>query len=458
MTSLGSVRLLLVESDPDLRLAIAQVMRLDGMEVDECGAVESVPYDMHVDMPCVVVCGVSLPGMGGLEWARRLHSMDVDLPVVLLAGQGGVHAEVTLAVQAMREGVYDYLPKPLSTEQLLTTVRRAAERRRVSLQVRAIRRESAGWRSLESTLLGQSQAMQRIRSQILALANTDADVLIYGETGTGKELVARGLHEHSSRRGAMFVALNCGGLTESLADTELFGHDVGSFTGASRSRVGKMEYADGGTLFLDEIESMPMGVQVKMLRALQERVVERVGANKPIPVDCRVVAAAKADLVEVSARGEFRADLYYRIGVALLHLPPLRDRREDIPLLFERFCGQAGERYGREVVPVPDAQLAQLIEHHWPGNVRELGNVADRYVLGLCGDGLLAGADAPMALGILPDQVSRFERALIKDALRRYNGEVSEAARSLGVPRQTLYDKMKRLQIQPQGYRAATLP
>jgi two-component system C4-dicarboxylate transport response regulator DctD len=219
-----------------------------------------------------------------------------------------------------------------------------------------------------------------------------------------------------------------------------------------------MEYADGGTLFLDEIESMPMGVQVKMLRALQERVVERVGANKPIPVDCRVVAAAKADLVEVSARGEFRADLYYRIGVALLHLPPLRDRREDIPLLFERFCGQAGERYGREVVPVPDAQLAQLIEHHWPGNVRELGNVADRYVLGLCGDGLLAGADAPMALGILPDQVSRFERALIKDALRRYNGEVSEAARSLGVPRQTLYDKMKRLQIQPQGYRAATLP
>jgi two-component system C4-dicarboxylate transport response regulator DctD len=252
----------------------------------------------------------------------------------------------------------------------------------------------------------------------------------------------------------MFVALNCGGLTESLADTELFGHDVGSFTGATRARVGKMEYADGGTLFLDEIESMPMGVQIKMLRALQDRLVERVGANKAISVDCRVVAAAKEDLVEVSARGQFRADLYYRIGVALLHLPPLRDRREDIPLLFERFCSEAAERYGRELVPVPDAHMAQLIEHHWPGNVRELGNVADRYVLGLCADGLLTGSDQPVASGILPDQVSRFERALIKDALRRFNGEVSEAARSLGVPRQTLYDKMKRLQIHPQSYRA----
>ncbi|MEY2893256.1 MAG: hypothetical protein RJA98_3164 [Pseudomonadota bacterium] len=450
MSSLGRIRLVLIEGDAEFRLAVAQAGQLEGLEVDAFDSVESLPYDIESDMPCVVVAEVSA---SGLAWARRLRGVDPDLPVILISGSG----DVGTAVQAMRDGAYDYLAKPLPIAQLLAAVGRAAERRRISLRVRAIRRESADSRALESTLIGSSAVMQRVRHQILSLAGTDADVLIYGETGTGKELVARGLHVHSPRRSAMFVPLNCGGLTESLADTELFGHDVGSFTGASRTRVGKMEYADGGTLFLDEIESMPMGVQIKMLRALQERVIERVGANKPISVDCRVVAAAKADLSVISQRGEFRGDLYYRIGVAILHLPPLRERREDIPLLFEQFCRLSAERYGREVEPVRDSQLAQLIEHHWPGNVRELRNVADRYVLGLCSDALLAGAGEALAPGLLSNQVSRFERALIKDALRRHNGEVSEAARSLGVPRQTLYDKMKRLQIQPQGYRVSSL-
>jgi two-component system C4-dicarboxylate transport response regulator DctD len=295
--------------------------------------------------------------------------------------------------------------------------------------------------------------MERLRRTLLTLAATSADVVIYGETGAGKELVARCLHDHSDRRRSNFVPLNCGGLSEALAESELFGHEVGAFTGATRVRVGKFEHAQHGTLFLDEIESMPMSVQIKFLRALQERSIERLGTNKPIPIDCRVIAAAKDDLKVLSDKHKFRADLYYRIGVAFIELPPLRERREDIPLLFEHFTLLAASRYQRAAPVLNSAQLADLMAHAWPGNVRELRNVADRFVLGLLGDRMtLTSGNYEMPTS-LPEKVEHFERAVITDELRRHHGEVAASAKALGLPKQTFYDKLRRLGITTDEFR-----
>jgi two-component system C4-dicarboxylate transport response regulator DctD len=288
---------------------------------------------------------------------------------------------------------------------------------------------------------------------VLALAATSADVLIYGETGTGKELVARCLHDFSIRRKGSFVPINCGGLPEALVENELFGHEAGAFTGAQKSRAGKVEAADGGTLFLDEVESMPLGVQVKLLRVLQERTVERLGSNRAVPVDCRVVAASKSDLLALSDEGRFRADLYYRIGVAFVELPPLRARREDIPMLFEHFSLLAASRYGRDLPVLQAGQQAELLAHDWPGNLRELSNVATRFVLGLQGGRLTPVGGLAEPAASLNEQLDQFERALIAETLRRHDGDVAASAKAMSVPKQTLYDKMRRLQLQGADFR-----
>ena len=249
-------------------------------------------------MPFVVVCDVRLRGKSGLEWQSDLHRLDQDLPVILITG----HGDISMAVQAMRNGAYDFIEKPCSSEQLVSVVRRAAEKRRLTLEVRSLRSALADRQGIEASLLGRSPQIQEVRRLVSTLAATNVDVTIYGETGTGKDVVARCLHNHSGRRGGNYVPVNCGGLPESLVESELFGHEVGAFTGATRQRIGKIEYANGGTLFLDEIESMPLSVQVKLLRSLQDRSIERVGTNKPISVDCRVVAASKTNLLELSEK------------------------------------------------------------------------------------------------------------------------------------------------------------
>ena len=462
------IRVLLVEDDEDVRLGSAQALMLAGIDVIECGSVEEARPHVTAGAPLVVLCDVRLPGMSGLQWLPELQAADAQLPVILVTG----HGDIAMAVDAMRQGAWDFIAKPCSADTLVAAVRRAADKRRLSLQVEQLRAQLEGRRGVEATLLGGSLLMERVRAKVAALAATSADVVIYGETGTGKELIARCLHEQGPRRNGNFVALNCGGLPENLAETELFGHEAGAFTGATKVRVGKLEHAKGGTLFLDEIESMPMGLQVKLLRALQERSIERLGSNVPRPIDCRVVAAAKEDLQRASERGTFRADLYYRIGVAFIELPPLRARREDIPLLFEHFTLQAASRYHQSAPMVTPAQLAALMAHPWPGNVRELRNVADRFALGLLDDSLLPGGVAPSAAAMapppgilaaagaepastrtLPEQVEDFERAVITQALRRHGGEISAAARTLGVPKQTLHDKLKRLNLSAAAFK-----
>jgi two-component system C4-dicarboxylate transport response regulator DctD len=348
----------------------------------------------------------------------------------------------------MQVGAYDFIEKPFSSDHIAGRVARAVEKRRLTLEVQGLRAALDNWQGIEALVLGKSPAMAEVRKKILRLADTSVSVLITGETGTGKELIARSLHDFGGRRDKHFVALNCGGLPEQIFESELFGHEAGAFTGAIKKRVGKIEWAHGGTLFLDEIETMPIALQIKMLRVLQERTLERLGANESISVDCRVIAASKADLTALSADGRFRSDLLYRLNVAQIELPPLRERREDVPLLFEHFVLAAARRFGQPAPVVSASQVSELMTHAWPGNVRELQNVADRFVLGLTGDSLLAeGSNAAVKGGTLADQLAYFERMLIEDMLRRHHGNVADTSEALGMPKKTLYHKLRQLKI-----------
>lgn len=446
MSEVIQIRVLLIDDDDDVRSSTEQALTLNGFKVESFASVERARGLITFGLPAIVICDVRLPGLSGTDWLPEIRKIDPEIPVVLVTG----HGHVAMAVQAMREGAYDFVEKPFTSERLLAVVRHAIERRQLTLQVRVLRDALDNWHGIQAVLIGRSAQMQQVRRTVMTLADTSADVLIYGETGTGKELVARCLHDHSERRRQHFVPLNCGGLPEALAESELFGHEAGAFTSANRVRVGKFEHAHGGTLFLDEIESMPMAVQIKLLRALQERSIERIGSNKAIPFDCRVVAASKDDLKVLSDQHKFRADLYYRIGVAIIELPPLRERREDIPLLFEHFTLMAASRYERAAPLVSNAQLADLMAYAWPGNVRELRNVADRFVLGLLGDRLTqvrVAEEHPELPRGLPQQVENFERSVIVEELRRHKGDQPATATALGIARQTLHDKLRKFGV-----------
>lgn len=328
-------QVLLIDDDPHLRQALSQTLDLAGLKVLALGDAQGVAEKIEKDWPGVVVSDIRMPGIDGLELLRQLRERDPDLPVLLITG----HGDVPLAVQAMRAGAYDFLEKPFPSDQLLDSVRRALGLRRLVLENRSLRLALSDRQQLSARLVGQSPAMQRLREQIGALAATNADVLILGETGAGKEVVARALHDLSARRDGPFVAINAGALAESVVESELFGHEQGAFTGAQKRRIGKFEFANGGTVFLDEIESMSLDVQVKLLRLLQERVVERLGANQLIPLDIRVIAATKEDLRQAADQGRFRADLYYRLNVASLRIPPLRERggcADSVPAFHRR--------------------------------------------------------------------------------------------------------------------------
>jgi two-component system C4-dicarboxylate transport response regulator DctD len=438
----GPVRVLFVDDEEMVRMANAQVLRLSGFEVSAVASAGAALAALEGFAPTVVVSDVCMPGTDGLALLAEIRARDAELPVVLITG----HGDIAMAVQAMRDGAYDFMEKPFFTERLVETVRRAAERRRLVDENRRLRAEIEEGRSGGQRLLGQSPAMRELRRVVDQVADTPADVLIHGETGTGKELVARALHERSARRGRPFVALNCAALPESVFENELFGSEAGAFTGASKRRIGKIEHANGGTLFLDELEGLPLALQAKLLRVLQERAIERLGANDSIAVDVRVVAATKDDLLALARAERFRSDLVYRLNVVELRLPPLRERREDIPLLFEHLVLQAAVKYLRPAPSVDAAVLQALLRHDWPGNVRELRNVAERVVLGL--PAFEAVGDAAAAAGpLLAMQVDAFERGLIEAELKRCGGVVSQAAQALGLPRKTLHDKLKRLGI-----------
>ncbi|MHC8307060.1 sigma-54-dependent transcriptional regulator [Pseudomonas sp. PB3P13] len=427
---------MVVDDESSIRSAVEQWLSLSGFEVQLFSRADECLAQLPKHFPGVILSDVRMPGMTGLELLAEVQRRDADLPVILLTG----HGDVPMAVDAMRDGAYDFLEKPFSPQTLLGSLRRALDKRRLVLENRTLHEQADNRAKLDATLLGVSRGLQTLRRQVLDLAVLPVNVLIRGETGSGKELVARCLHDFGPRADKPFVALNCAAIPEQLFEAELFGHESGAFTGAQGKRIGKLEYADGGTVFLDEIESMPLAQQVKLLRVLQEQKLERLGSNQSIHVDLRIIAATKPDLLDEARAGRFREDLAYRLNVAELRLPPLRDRREDIPLLFESFAYKAAQRLGRASLPLSGPQLSHLLSHDWPGNVRELANVAERQVLGL---------DEPAPAGIDPGkslaaQQEAFEAHCLRAALTRHKGDVKAVLEELQLPRRTFNEKMQR--------------
>jgi len=444
---------MLIDDEEHIRVASSQALDLAGYQVQAFDRAEQALAVLDVDWPGAVISDIRMPGIDGMAFLQRAQAIDPDLPVILITG----HGDVSMAVEAMRAGAYDFIEKPFAVEDLVDTVGRALDKRALTMENRRLRNELAVQSKPGPRIIGDTPAVQRLRLMIGQVADTGADVLLNGETGTGKELVARALHENSRRREHNFVAVNCGAVPENLIESELFGHEAGAFTDARSRRIGKFEHADRGTLFLDEIESMPMQVQVHLLRVLQERAIERLGSNELIPLDLRVVAASKVDLREAASRGEFREDLYYRLGVVTIDIPPLRQRREDIPLLFQHFALVAGARYQREPPPPTAEQLNRLMLADWPGNVRELRNAAERYVLlgESCGYDIeqMVSGDIEHPPISLPEQLECFERSLIEQHLKANNGSIKDTMAALGLPRKTLYDKMRKYGLDRDNYR-----
>lgn len=439
----NNMKVLFVEDDAAVRLGGVQAFRLNGLEVQAFERAEHALRYIEFGFPGILVSDLRLPGMSGLSLMDHAIGTDASLPVILVTG----HGDIPMAVDAMRRGAYDFVEKPYASEQLVDVARRALEQRRLELELAVVRQARIHHDHIEAKILGRSPAIEHLRRMILELADADANALILGETGTGKELVARSLHDYGHRKAGNFAAINCAGIPELLFESEVFGHEAGSFTGAIKRRIGKIEYAQGGTLFLDEIETMQMSLQVKLLRLLQEKKFERIGSNDLLEMDCRIVSGSKADLLALSSQKHFRDDLYYRLGVIVLEIPPLRDRREDIPLLFEHFALHAAAEYNKPIPVISSAQMRDLMSRPWAGNVRELRNVAERFTLGMPTRVDMADNNGSAGKASLETQLNSFERQLIEEALRECSGRAALACESLGLPKKTLYDKMRRLGI-----------
>ena len=439
--------IIFIDDEADIRSAVSQLFKLEELPCVTTANPGEVLSRINTTFNGIVITDMHMPALNGLELLQKIHAVDAEIPVVMLTGYGAV----SLAVKAMQQGAYDFLEKPFDNDHLVEVSRRALEKRSLVLENRQLKAAVEREQQPGLRILGQSPAMQQLRRTLDAVINAPADVLIYGETGTGKELVARYLHEQSDRRQHNFVAINCGAIPEQLIESELFGAEAGAFTGADKKRIGKFEFANGGTLLLDEIESTPLSLQVKLLRVLEERKVTRLGSNQAIDLDIRVIAASKADLKQLAATGDFRSDLYYRLSLVDLHLPALRQRKDDVFLLFSHFARIAAARFHKEYIPLQNVELQQLAQHQWPGNVRELRNMAERYVLmgaDIAFDQQPHKADHGITGNMsLQQRVEYYEKMLLEEALNQHKGAIKAVMTELDLPRKTLYDKMAKYQL-----------
>ncbi len=440
---------LLVDDEVIIRQSTEQWLKMAQFEVVSCESAEQALTVLNEDFPGILVTDVKMPGMDGLELMDQARALIPELPVILITG----HGDVDMAIQAMRCGAYDFIEKPFVPERLVETINRACDKRRLMLENLRLQQDISSQSGIDSRIIGISPSIQRLKRDLLKAAAQDTNVIIYGETGCGKELVAQCLHEFSARSEHNFVPINCSAIPETLIESELFGHEAGAFTGAAKKRIGKFEHANNGTLFLDEIESMPAHLQVKILRALQDGVIERLGGNNQIQVNLRIIAASKADL---RTEEGFRQDLFYRLNVTSLYLSPLRERQEDIPLLFEHYARQAVTQDSGELRRITDQDIDNMQQYSWPGNVRELKNAAIRYAL----DGELSVADTlfPQDAGFdteqpvpcslpLAAQIANFERDVICRALKQHQGNIKAVMDQLDLPRRTLNQKMVKYDI-----------
>ena len=445
---------LIVDDEAGVRSALGGVLRDEGYAVDTVESGEACldrvarsPFD-------VIILDIWLPGMDGLATLSRLRERRVDSPVVMISGHGNIES----AVRAIKMGAFDFVEKPLSLDKTVLVVGNAVRQRRLEAENKALRASV----DRRLTMVGESYVMAQLREQVAMAAPTNGRVLIFGENGTGKELVARSIHQLSRRRGGPFVEVNCAAIPEELIESELFGHVKGAFTGAVADRRGKFEASDGGTLFLDEIADMSLKTQAKVLRALQEQVVEPLGGTGTMKVDVRILAATNKDLPAEIRAGRFREDLYFRLNVIPIFVPPLRDREADIPLLASHFMEGLAREYGRRPKRLDAGAAAGLRGYQWPGNVRELRNVVERLMIMVPGETITMGdlafldpttvlvADPPGASTVsLHDARERFEREYILRALAAQQGNMSRTAEALGVERSNLYRKMRAFGIVP---------
>jgi two-component system C4-dicarboxylate transport response regulator DctD len=435
--------ILFVDDDDALRAANVQSLELANIAVRAFADAETALAQIDARFVGAVVTDIRMPRLDGLEFFARIRAVDPEIPVILITG----HADVPMAIGALKGGAFDFLAKPYAADHLIAAVRKALETRRLVLDNRMLR--AAAETGGDSPLIGDSPVMAQLRATIQQIAQADIDVLVEGETGTGKELAALLLHRKGRRAGRPFVVVDCGALTEQLAEVELFGHDRGAASYGAIAREGRIEQSHRGTLFFDNIDNMPLAIQSKLLRVIEERKIQPIGAPDPKAVDLRIVASARGDLQRAVRAGDFREDLFYRLNVVRLRMPPLRERRADIPQLFAFFVEEAAGRLGAPDFAISDAALRHLIEHDWPGNVRELRNFAYSEVLGI--DTPAMGDDR--VLPPLPERVAQFEAQAIRDALASTKGDIAATLSLLRVPRKTLYDKIARHGVEPKIYR-----
>ena len=458
-------RILIVEDEKAIQLALRGLLRRDGYDVDLADTGEDAVRKLGEATYDLVITDLALGrGISGMDVLRVSRESRAETAVVMITA----HGSEKVAVEAMKQGAEDYLPKPFDNEELRVVVKHALERTHLQRENRMLLERVEREYSFEN-LVGQGRAMRQIFETIQKVAETDLSVLIRGESGTGKELVAQALHQRSARRAKPFIAVNCAAISKELVESELFGHEKGAFTGADAKRIGKFEAANGGTIFLDEIGDMAPETQAKVLRVLQERSFEPVGGNRPVTVDVRVVAATHRDLEAEVRAGRFREDLYYRLKVVEVPLPPLRERLEDVPLLAQRFLDQVAERLHRPRKPISSEALAALVTHSWRGNVRELRNAIERAAVLATGDEIQASDFAldgepaapsadPLVLPGVPFRdakrhtVESFERAYLIKALREHGGNVSRTAEAIGMVRQSLQQKIRELDLRSEDW------
>lgn len=450
MTPLAPDSILLIDDEADVLTAHGQSLELAGFKVHAFGSAEAGLAAFSDGFDGIIVCDLRMPGMDGLELFRRVKTIDPEVPVILVSG----HADIATAVDAVRQGAYDFLSKPFLPEQLVLTAERALEHRALTLEVRQLR-DTRPEAVEVGPLFGTSSAITALRRTIAQVAEIDVDILIEGETGTGKSLVASMLHAQSTRSRRQMVTIDCGAIPDALLDEELFGVVQGAYPAAYRTRVGRLELAHKSTLFLDAIDAAPMKVQQKLHRALEVREITPLGANQSRPFDARVVAASSTQLTERVQEGKFFPTLLFRLNSLTLKIPPLRQRREDIPLLYSLFLDQATKRFGRKPSALTPEIYRYLRSHDWPGNVRELQSFAEQNVLGLWDRKLTAQHREPSpASDTLKGRVAEFEKAFIEQTLQDAAGDIRTAIAALGLPRKTFYDKVKRLKIALSNFRS----
>jgi DNA-binding NtrC family response regulator len=453
---------LIVEDHDRLREQLGQFYEQEGFKVTTAACGEEGIEKLSQEKFAIIVSDVKMPGIDGFQLARHVREKYPDTDVILITAFGNIKQ----AVEAMKLGASDYITKPFQPEAIRLVSEKLIERRRLLEEVRELRQRVQEEHNLEN-ILSKSPKMLKVFELIRSLAETDSGVMITGETGTGKELVARAIHNLSRRKSRQFVAINCGAFPDTLLESELFGYEKGAFTGAVQSRGGKIELADGGTLFLDEIETMAAPMQVKLLRVLQEREVERLGGNRKVKIDMRVIAATNVDLSLCLARGTLREDFYYRINVIPIQLPPLRERLEDLPLLIEHLLGRHPVAIERKIRQVAPKVLDQMLAYHWPGNIRELENILERAIVKSRGE-IIENVDLPAPPQRIVDLwyagngareislkqwLSNSEKDYLRSLLIKYKGSISSTAKEAKVDNKTLYRKMRRHGLHKESFK-----